>query len=88
MEVMAPRVLTRRLLRPEDVRPRFEGFEVIGAFNPAAVLLQDLDDPDRVVGISPWPVMLAEHDFERSGFLTDVVFPCGLVRRGEQLDVY
>ena len=221
MEVMAPRVLTRRLLRPEDIRPRFEGFEVIGVFNPAAVscgdrvvllirvaerprevragfrsfrrhgvifcpenkdvvlfpeqvgseyvalhrpnpdahfsaseiwlarssdllhwgshrrllgseaawvtgkigggtppvrtdrrwlslfhghirpqrpgevgqyaaavLLQDLDDPDRVVGISPWPVMLAEHDFERSGFLTDVVFPSGLVRRGDQLDVY
>ena len=32
--------------------------------------------------------MLAEHDFERSGFLTDVVFPSGLVRRGDQLDVY
>jgi predicted GH43/DUF377 family glycosyl hydrolase len=32
--------------------------------------------------------MLAEHDFERSGFLSDVVFPSGLVRRGDQLDVY
>jgi len=54
----------------------------------AAVLLLDLSDPGRVVGISPRPVMLAEHDFERSGFLSDVVFPSGLVRRGDQLDVY
>ncbi len=44
MEAMTPRVLTRCLLRSEDLRPRFEGFEVIGAFNPAAV-----SHGDRVV---------------------------------------
>ncbi len=67
------------------IRPQRPG--EVGQY-AAAVLLQDLDDPDRVVGISPRLVMLAEHDFERSGFLADVVFPSGLVRRGDQLDVY
>ena len=37
MESRPRRVLTRCLLRPADVRPQFEGFEVIGTFNPAAI---------------------------------------------------
>ena len=31
------RIITRMLVRPADVRPRFDGFEVIGTFNPAAI---------------------------------------------------
>ena len=67
-------------MRPE--RP-----DQVGQYAAAALLL-DLDDPARVVGISPRPVMLAEHDFERAGFLPNVVFPTGLVCRGDQFDVY
>ena len=37
MQSIAPRRVTRCLLRPEDVAPRFPDCEVIGAFNPAAV---------------------------------------------------
>ena len=35
------RILTRCLLRPADVPPRFERFEVVGTFNPAAVEFDD-----------------------------------------------
>ena len=59
----------------------------VGAY-AAAVLLLDLDQPERVIGFSPQPVMVAEREFERSGFLPDIVFPTGLVRRDEQLLVY
>ena len=31
------RILTRLLVTPADMRPQFEGFEVIGTFNPAAI---------------------------------------------------
>jgi len=41
MESLPRRILTRCLLRPPDVRPRFEGFEVIGTFNPAAIEFGD-----------------------------------------------
>ena len=51
-------------------------------------MLLDLNDPRRIVGLSPGPVMQAEADFERSGFLPDIVFPTALVRRGDELDVY
>ena len=54
----------------------------------AAALLLDLDQPERVIGYSPQPVMVAEQEFERSGFLPDIVFPTGLVRRQDHLLVY
>lgn len=54
----------------------------------AAALLLDLDQPERVIGFSSQPVMVAEKEFERSGFLPDIVFPTGLVRREDDLLVY
>ena len=54
----------------------------------AAALLLDLDQPERVIGFSPQPVMVAEEEFERSGFLPDIVFPTGLVSREDDLLVY
>jgi len=54
----------------------------------AGTMLLDLKDPQRIVGLSPQPVMRAEADFERSGFLPDIVFPTALVRSGDELDVY
>ena len=54
----------------------------------AAALLLDLDQPERVIGFSLQPVMVAEKEFERSGFLPDIVFPTGLIRRGEHVLVY
>ena len=36
MKTVPRRILARCLLRPTDVQPRFERFEVIGTFNPAA----------------------------------------------------
>ena len=54
----------------------------------AAALLLDLDQPERVIGFSPQPVMVAEKEFERSGFLPDIVFPTGLVRREDHLLVF
>jgi predicted GH43/DUF377 family glycosyl hydrolase len=54
----------------------------------AATLLQSLDDPARIVGLSPQPVIVAEAQFERSGYLPNIVFPTAMLRRGDQVDVY
>jgi predicted GH43/DUF377 family glycosyl hydrolase len=54
----------------------------------AATLLLDEKDPGRIVGASPRPVMVAETDFERQGYLPDIVFPTAIVPRGDQWDVY
>ena len=34
------------------------------------------------------PIMVPEADFEREGFVPDVVFPTGLIDRGDRLQVY
>lgn len=54
----------------------------------AGTMLLDLKDPQRIAGLSPQPVMRAEADFERSGFLPDIVFPTALIRCGDEMDVY
>jgi predicted GH43/DUF377 family glycosyl hydrolase len=54
----------------------------------AATLLQSLDNPSHIIGMSPRPIMRAEADFERSGYLRNIVFPTALLHRGEHVDVY
>lgn len=54
----------------------------------AATLLQELHDPRKVVEVSPEPVMRAEADFEKRGYLPNIVFPTALLHRGDWLDVY
>lgn len=54
----------------------------------AATMLQSLDEPSHVIGMSSQPVMRAEVDFERSGYLPNIVFPTAMLRRGEHVDVY
>jgi predicted GH43/DUF377 family glycosyl hydrolase len=59
----------------------------VGSYFGAAVLL-DLDDPSRVIGHSDGPIMGPEADFERHGFVPNVVFPTGVVEREDRLLVY
>ena len=54
----------------------------------AATLLQSLDDPAQILGMSRHPVMRAETDFERTGYLPNIVFPTAMLPRGEHVDVY
>ena len=54
----------------------------------AATLLLALDNPEQIVGMSSDPVMYAEIDFERSGYLPDIVFPTALLLRGDHVNVY
>lgn len=54
----------------------------------AAALLQKLDDPRKIVGMSCKPVMRAEASFERQGYLPNIVFPTALLGRGDWVDVY
>jgi len=59
----------------------------VGAYSAAALLL-DLDEPHRIVGKSVEPILVPEPDFEREGFVPNVVFPTGVVDRGDTLLVY
>jgi beta-1,2-mannobiose phosphorylase / 1,2-beta-oligomannan phosphorylase len=71
------------------IRPAEETLQTggIGEY-AAATLLQDLDDPRRIVGVSAEPVMRAEIDFEKRGYLPNIVFPTALLHHDEWVDVY
>jgi len=63
------------------------GASGVGAYSAGALLL-DLDEPHHVVGKSAEPILVPETDFEREGFVPNVVFPTGAVDRGDTLLVY
>ena len=72
-----------------NTAPKRDGFDPsdVGQYS-AATLLLALDEPGQIVGMSAEPVMVAEADFERSGYLPQIVFPTALLRRGDHVDVY
>ena len=46
----------------------------------AGVMLLDLDDPSKVIGISKKPLIVADREFEqKDGFRQDVIFPGGMI---------
>ncbi len=51
-------------------------------------MLTDLDDPARLVGRAPRPVLVPETPYETAGFFGPVVFTCGAVVRGDNVLVY
>jgi len=63
------------------------GEQAVGTYM-AAAFLTPLDEPGRIIRHTPRPIMGPEREFERHGFVGDVVFPTGAVRRGEVLQVF
>jgi len=45
----------------------------------AGIMLLDLDDPARVIGMSREPLIAPETEHERDGFRNDVIFPGGMI---------
>jgi predicted GH43/DUF377 family glycosyl hydrolase len=75
---------------PEGWLELYHGVNADGHYAMGALLL-DAEDPDRVIGRSPEPILVATEEYERSGFYNNIVFSCGLVPlddRGEQIRMY
>lgn len=60
---------------------------VVGAYAAGALLL-DANDPTRVIARTAEPILTATAPHEVDGFVPNVVFPTGLVRRGDELWLY
>ena len=52
------------------------------------VALLDTDNPNRVLARAPGWVFQAETPYERAGFVPSVVFPTGLIVRGDEIWIY
>lgn len=54
----------------------------------AGALLLDAQDPSRILKRTPEPFFVPTEDFESTGFVSAVVFPTGIVRRGDEVLLY
>ncbi|MFO7976868.1 MAG: glycoside hydrolase family 130 protein [Candidatus Hydrogenedentota bacterium] len=68
-----------------NIRPARPG--EVGAYC-AGGLLMDRQNPAHVLKRSTEPLMVPEADFEKAGFVGDVVFPTGIVDTGDTFLVY
>jgi len=59
----------------------------VGAYSAGAVLM-DLNDPSNIIGHSTSRIMAPQTDYERQGFVPNVVFPTGAVQRDDVLQVF
>lgn len=51
-------------------------------------LLLDINCPQKVIGRSKEPILKPEKKYEKSGFFSDVIFPCGAVLQDSELYIY
>lgn len=52
------------------------------------VALLDLDDPSRLIGRYPHPILEPEEDYELRGEVREVVFGCGICEVGDKYFIY
>jgi predicted GH43/DUF377 family glycosyl hydrolase len=65
----------------------YHGVSWSTTYRVGAVLL-DLDDPTIVRARTAIPLFEPEEEYERKGYIPNVVFPCGAVVRGGTLYMY
>jgi predicted GH43/DUF377 family glycosyl hydrolase len=59
----------------------------VGAYCAGAMLLAR-DDPGRVLAVSREPIAEPQIEFEKGGFVNEVMFPTGVVEEGDRLLIY
>lgn len=75
----------------QDPDQPLNGWEKGGWFKTygAGLLLTDLDEPWRVIGLSPEPLLSPQADYETQGFRGSVIFPGGMLLDSDgQVKIY
>jgi predicted GH43/DUF377 family glycosyl hydrolase len=65
----------------------YHGVSAASAYSVGAVLL-DSTDPTIILGRSALPLFEPQEPYEINGVISNVVFPCGMVKRGDTLYIY
>jgi beta-1,2-mannobiose phosphorylase / 1,2-beta-oligomannan phosphorylase len=65
----------------------YHGVDKNDRYSMGALLL-DLDNPEKVIARSKKPILEPCEEYEKNGFFSNVVFPCGAVKVGEKLYIY
>ncbi|MDR3459793.1 MAG: glycoside hydrolase family 130 protein [Verrucomicrobiae bacterium] len=64
-----------------DPAKRLRGWEPKGWYKTyyAGLMLTDLHDPSKVIGLMRKPLLAPQTDYEIAGFRGSVIFPCGMI---------
>ncbi len=54
----------------------------------AGAALFDLDNPQKMIARAKCPILVPEMEYERQGFLSSIVFPTGVIVKGDDLLIY
>ncbi len=65
----------------------YHGVSSEAKYRVGAILL-DSKDPTNVIGRTAAPFLEPETDYEKNGVVPNVVFPCGMIQRGDDLLIY
>jgi len=65
----------------------YHGISKDKTYSVGAVLL-DLKNPKKIIARTDTPIFKPEKDYEKEGLVGNVVFPCGVVKKGKKLFVY
>ncbi|MFH0773363.1 MAG: hypothetical protein V1922_03560 [bacterium] len=66
----------------------YHGISAIDRNYRLGALLLDLSDITKVIAQTPYPLLEPEMVFEKKGVVDNVVFPCGCVKKGDDIFLY
>ena len=66
----------------------YHGYSDPGAIYKVGAVLLDLNDPRRVISRTDIPLLEPEQEYEKQGFVHNVVFPCGTVVIEDKVYLY
>ncbi|MDP2585359.1 MAG: hypothetical protein Q8P29_00600 [Candidatus Levybacteria bacterium] len=66
----------------------YHGISRIDRHYRIGALLLDINDPTKVISRTPYPILEPEAYFEKEGIVSNVVFPCGHIIKGDEIYIY
>lgn len=66
----------------------YHGISFVDHQYRVGAMLFDLQNPERLIARTPYPILEPERSFETQGLVNNVVFPCGWVLRDQMLYIY
>ncbi len=90
VEVGAPPIKTKYgwLLVYSHIENYFSPGEHTPRIFSVEALLLDLNDPQKIIGRTKGPILVPEEPYELSGYVSDIVFPSGVILEKDTLSIY
>lgn len=90
LEVGAPPVKTKYgwLLIYSHIQNYFESPEKLDRIFGIEAILLDVNDPTKILGRTKGPILVPEESYELSGYISNVIFPSGVLVKKDKLSIY